>query len=53
MKRKPKDPRPLIRLLRNARLKGPKDWAANIDRYIYGPTAGEPEPEPTGKGGPK
>ncbi|MBM3957174.1 MAG: hypothetical protein FJ313_03895 [Gemmatimonadetes bacterium] len=50
MKRKAKDPRPLIRLLRNARLKGPKDWATNIDRYIYGPTAGEPETEPSGKG---
>ncbi len=50
MKRKAKDPRPLIRLLRNARLKGPKDWAKNIDRYIYGPTAGDASEEEAGKG---
>jgi hypothetical protein len=34
-RRKRKDPRPLLELLSKARLQGPRDWATNIDDYIY------------------
>ena len=34
--RKRKDPGPLLDLLSNANIKGPRDWAANLDAYLTG-----------------
>ena len=34
--RKRKDPRPLLEFLRNANIKGPRDWATNLDAYLTG-----------------
>lgn len=45
---KPKDPRPFLEAARNARLRGPRDWATNIDDYIYGGKI--PQIEEEGKG---
>ncbi len=34
--RKRKDPRPLLEFLCNAHIKGPRDWAPNVDAYLTG-----------------
>ena len=34
--RKRKDPRPLLDLLSNANIRGPRDWATNLDAYLTG-----------------
>ena len=34
--RKRKDPGPLLDLLSNANIRGPRDWATNLDAYLTG-----------------